>query len=323
MAKKHRVKNPWQELAKVNAMPRTDVAQTAPRETLASYTRGYDAEVARQNEAAEQARFAGVRAAENALNETLQKARAQQAAALFNQESDELKSRCKNIVDDQFAEMSVEQCRQMIREAFDSFRTTLEETQGVRLEATALQKLQAISRKNLGIDLTDANVWWRLYEHASELGVFSDRDVTSIRVAAPSAQDQSSDPLAEMMNQPDTREGSRRATELSNEAYWSGEAAEMYQKWAQHLYDTWGVTLTEPQKQAVISWFMKWNKSFTRYESWNECRRALVAAQILDSSMITADEALSQALESTTVSLDNREARQDFIRRSRIINERQ
>jgi len=319
MAQKHRVKNPWQELAKVNAMPRTDVAQTAPRETLASYTRGYDAEVARQNEAAEQARFAGVRAAENALNETLQKARAQQAAALFNQESDELKSRCKNIVDDQFAEMSVEQCRQMIREAFDSFRTTLEETQGVRLEATALQKLQAISRKNLGIDLTDANVWWRLYDHANELGVFSDRDVTSIRVAAPSAQEQSSDPLAEMMNQPATREGERKARELANEHFFSTECREVYDRFLAHCASTWEFAPTEKQARAIVQWFQDTNRSMTvDRTAWDDMRRSLVLAGVLPGHMVTEDEVLAGRLENTN--LNDRDARIEFARESRRIN---
>jgi hypothetical protein len=94
----------------------------------------------------------------------------------------------------------------------------------------------------------------------------------------------------------------------------------MYAKWAQSIYDAWSVTLTEKQKQAVIQYFLDTNKSFLRYESWNEARRYLVKAGILQSHMVTEDEVLAGRIESTDMS--TRDARLEFARESRRINGR-
>jgi hypothetical protein len=320
MKKSQRKMTVTEALAKVANLPRTEVAQTAPRESLASWTRGYDAEEKRKQEEAEQAKFAGVRAAENQLNETMRQLRDQQAAALFQSESVELNSKCPLIKDGDFTEKdSVESIRVRVRAAFDAARLAIEETDGVRLEASALSKCQTVSRKNLQVKWTEAEAWGSLIRHMLDLGVFTSHDVTYLRVTAPVAQEQPTvDLLAAIEALPATREGERKARELANASYWTTEAADMYAKWAQSIYDAWSVTLTEKQKQAVIQYFLDTNKSFLRYESWNEARRYLVKVGVLESCMVTEDEVLAGRLENTN--LNDRDARIAFARESRRIN---
>ena len=228
----------------------------------------------------------------------LRQLRDQQISALFTTESEELNEQCPLIKDGDFTEQdSVESIRLRIREAFDAARLILEDVDGVRLEPTALPKCQAVSKKNLRVRWTVSQAWEILIRYMIDLGALTSHDITYLQVTAPVSQEQSSDPLAEMMNQPATREGERKARELGNVSYWTTEAADMYAKWAQSIYDAWSVTLTEKQKQAVIQYFLDTNKSFLRYESWNEARRYLVKAGILQSHMVTEDEVFAGRIE--------------------------
>jgi hypothetical protein len=280
----------------IHTMPRTDF-QSQPRETLKSYQHKYEQDQ---------------QAARNA----------QLAAALFTEESAELAARCDQITDDQFAGFTTEeQVKVLIRGAFDGFRLALED-QGIKLEQTALSKMEKVARQNLTLNVTSPSVWQQIYEYMVEVGALTDRDVTRTQVTQPepSAPQKDFDTvLAE--NSTESREGRAKIASAAMQSMQT-EAADMFAQWSRLLYDTWGVILSESQKQAVAAWFVKWNKPYRRHESWNECRRALVKAGVFDSRMILPDEALAEAVENQTVPLDSWEARQDFARRARLLTQK-
>jgi hypothetical protein len=153
-----------------------------------------------------------------------------------------------------------------------------------------------------------------------ELSAFTSHDVTYLRVVAPAApQAQSSDPLAEMLNQPATREGERKARELANEHFFSTECREVYNRFLAHCASTWEFSPTEKQARAIVQWFQDTNRSMTVDKTaWDDMRRFLVLAGVLPSRMVTEDEVLAGRIENTDMS--TRDARLAFAAESRRIN---
>lgn len=255
-------------------------------------------DIARRKEAAE-ATLAPIKAE---ITENLRKLRAEQAAALFTSESAELMSRCKQIRDDQFAGMSVEKCRQLISEAFTQFRAVLEDSQGVRLEASALQKLQIISRKNLGIDLTDATVWAEVYAYADSLGVFDSHDVTQLKVTA-QPQPVGEEPIdvdsAIESLDTTTRDGQKRARTILANHLFSVDAKSVFDEWITSLSNNFDFIPTEDQQRFAIDLFIEKNLSFLSRRSYDDVRKVLVARGIFPERCLTNDDRAAILVEST------------------------
>ncbi len=324
MKKKHN-RSSLEALLAVQTAP--TVKYTAPqgRETLSSFTREYEAAEQRKKDAEEQARLAPVKAAEQQLTETLKALRREQAQALQTVESYYLNTECPLIQDGDFtAQDSVEAIRVRVRNAFDAARQTLEETDGVRLEQGALERCQRVSKLNLQVSWVTPKAWETLIRHMIELGAFSPHDVTHLRAAQPVEQPVQETPvntLDALDALPNSREGERAARELALRHYLSVEASEMFFKWLKHLYDDYnGFSPNEEQKKAAIQFFQTWNRSYLNYQSWDECRRYLVAAHVFPSHLLTPDEKLSIELEDAD--LTDRNVRVEFARRSRLINGR-
>ena len=211
----------------------------------------------------------------------------------------------------QFNNVNPQEIRATIRRVFSEFEDSIM-AEG-QLTVSGRQKLQNIAQVNLSVDWTQVPSWTQAFYLLRAAGELS------IEPSAQPEQDQT-DHLQEVLDAPNSREGERAARVAANASYWTGEAAEMFSQWSQLLYDTWEVTLTAPQKQAVVQYFLDTNKSFLRHESFNEARRYLVKAGVLPSNMVTEDEVLAGRLEHTN--LNDRDARIEFAQESRRINGR-
>ena len=271
--KKKIKKNAWQELAKLNAAPSVKIAaaRQEPRNGLKAFAIAYDREQ-------ESERNAALR------------------AALFTEESAELTSRCGQISEDFFAGFTNEQATVLIRGAFDGFRLALEAS-GVKLEASALTKLQTIARQNLSLNVTDPSVWQKIYDYAFSLGVFSSHDVTQLAHAQPEQEVEPSLDLESIDTT--TRDGEKTARELvANEVFGvDGETRKTWNAWLAQLKRDYDFEPTKAQQEAAIYWFQRNARSFLDYNAYNACRRALSLSGDFEEGMFTADERLSLEIE--------------------------
>lgn len=268
---------------------------------LQRFTRVYEAQQRVEEQTRRDSAERPIRQAEQQLTETLRAFRSEQAAALFTAPSDELASRCKRIAADQFAGMSVEECRSLIRGAFDHFRSDLEDSEGIRLEAGALQKCQAISKHNLTIDFTDPSVWRALFDYADELGVFSQSDVSRRQVVVqPVVVEQPID-IDSAIEKLDTttRDGQRKARTMLANHLFSVEAKSVFDEWIASLGNNFDFVPTEDEQRLAIEFFVQRNLSFMNRKSYDDARRVLVARGIFPDRCLTNEDRAAILVEET------------------------
>lgn len=303
--------------------------QTAPvrkydapqgRESLKSFTAEYERQQATEEQARKDEAERPIRKAEAQLSETLHKLRDQQVVALFQGESPELLSRCTQVDDAQFAGKDAASITAAIRDACNTFRLKLEES-GVRLNPSAMEKFRVICEHHRNIDLTSVTNWERIFEYADSLAVWSDHDVTRRQVAAQPqpAREVLVNPLDALEVLPNNREGARAARELANEHYWRTEAAPLWSEWVRSLENHFAYVLPESVARQVCDEFQQRNWSYLDRRNYDRVRVSFVRRGLMPISCLTRDEALAEALENTTVPLDNHDARQDFVRRAQAL----
>lgn len=314
MSKKKKRLDRTAVLLGLQTMPRTNF-QSQPRETLKSFQHKYEEDEREAQEATLAPARVQVAEYSRALQELLQN----DLVAGLDVPSSFLAATCEQVGNGaKFANRSPEEIRATIRRVYSEWEDTL--TEGT-LTASGKQKMQACARANTECDPTVVSTWQQIFTLLRNSGTLVDQgdsenpDFIVREEPEPVAQQSFDDVLA--TNSTESLAG-RRAIETAAMQSMQNEAADMFAQWSRLLYDTWGVILSEEQKQAVAAWFLKWNKPYRRHESWNECRRALVKSGVFQSNMILPDEALADAVENSTVPLDSWKARQDFARRARL-----
>jgi hypothetical protein len=186
------------------------------------------------------------------------------------------------------------------------------------LTPSGRNKLWTLARHQTEIAYDSADAWSATYYLLNACDGLDAADVEVSEEPTPVANPL--DALEEM--DLSSREGVRASQRVVSDAVFgvNGEARNMYRDWLRHLDADYGFSPDEQQQKAAIKFFQDFNRSWLDFNAYNECRRYLVAAKIFP-DIRTNDERLAAAVESTDVPLDTYGARQEFARRSRLINQ--
>ena len=135
----------------------------------------------------------------------------------------------------------------------------------------------------------------------------------------PQAQEQRKS-FDEVLAENDTFSRSGRAAiEAAAMQELQGTALVWFSAFRESIRQNFQHVLTESEVAAIVEFMKRHGLNFQSAADWDRARLGCRAALLLPKHLIYPVEALSEAVESTTVPLDSYSARQDFIRRSRLI----
>jgi hypothetical protein len=303
MKRKHLSRS--EALGRVSSMPRTESAQLPKPESMQAFKHRYESEQ-------EEIRNAPLKAAQHQVSQSLRRLIEQDQPTLYVAPSSFLAATAPQVADNQFAGISIEDCRASIRRAYSEFEDSI--AADGKLTASGKQKLQALAKANLNCNSTQVAFWSQAFYLLLNLGELSELDFIETPQPQATQPTESFDSILEIL--PDTHDGRKDARALCDADYFGREGAAMMSQWEAHIYRDYGVILTDNQKKEVVSWLVKWNKSPLVHESWNAARRALGKAQVIP-LMVTEDEALAERLEHSN--LNDYSARREFASESRRI----
>ncbi len=304
-------------------MPSTQVAQSAPRETLRSFTREYDAQQAAEQKAREDAALAPVRQAEAQLTESLRALRAQHAAALLAGTSDDLLSRCTQITDEDVIEngapISIEVVRVRITNALDTIVLKLED-EGIRITDDGRTKLRRIAQqaRYRSINWMDASNWQALFTYADDLNALNDRDVSRTRIAPQAVEAPvASESFDDVLNRESTfsRSGAKKIAQAAM-ASMQSEAAAAFELFRASIEREFHYVFSQSEIDALIAVMRNRNLTFCSLRDWSQARRACINFGSLPETLRTPSEILDDLIEITP---NTYEGRQELKRQERLL----
>jgi len=306
---------------KISAVEALSKIRTAPKVTLEAgdtHSRYSTSGLTAFRHRYEEEQFEPVRKATQELSATLSKLIEDDSSTLYSAESQFLAATAPSIGEGtQFDGVSSESIRATIRKSFSTWEDS--NVKG-KLTQSGREKMQRCARANLNIDSTQVAAWQQIFTLLRQSGELQDQgdsdqpDLIVTEIPDETAQRAGLESLESL--DLSSRSGQRIAREIANSDYFGREGAAMFAQWEAHIYRDYGVTLTDEQKKAVVTWLMKWNKNPLSHTSWNEARRALGKAQIIP-LMVTDDEVLAERIEHSN--LNDRDARMEFAAESRRI----
>ena len=299
-------------LALVTVAPRVQVAQTPydGRTGLQKFTEEF-------NRAEEETRTAPVRAAQTEHSRLLRELIDGDIPMLYSGESQFLAATAPQIGNgDQFNNIPPDHIRATIRRVFSEFEDSIA-SEG-KITETGKRKLQSLARLNLECDWTQIASWVQALALLRAANELSDADFVAVQSVAQPAQPESFD---DVLAKSDTfsREGRKQVAAAAMKAM-SLECNQMFDAFYNSIVRNFGYSLNDSEVNAVVEFMKRHNLNFLKPSDWDRARVACVKAGLIErSDLLYPQEALSEAVEATGVPLDSYEARQDFIRRSRLI----
>jgi hypothetical protein len=194
------------------------------------------------------------------------------------------------------------------------------ESQGIRLNDDAQKRLGSFVnvQQNRGVLINPESLSC-IFDQLVASECFGDGVTVEQRGPLPEATPEKRLTLSDLAHEStESREGREKHIAVLNDAYFSGEAADIYQSWRAHLVKDYGFSPNEEQKHAVIQWFQDANRSYLQRKAWDECRVSMVRRGIFPSNLLTPDEQLAEQIE-TSSDISSRDARRTIALRQREI----
>jgi hypothetical protein len=211
------------------------------------------------------------------------------------------------------------------KKAWVEFSDHLTEKTGYTLSESGQARLVLYAMANArgrGADLTQTSSYAACFDRLVQLGAFADDEIGhDINLKTP---DPEPAPVPYDIETADTqtRTGQRRAKEFLDERYYSGEVRALFNEWCASIESGFGFYgITDDVKKAAVGEFERRNLSFLSRQAYDEVRRILVRRGILPHTCLTRDELFAEAIENTTGSVGEYEARREFIQRSALLRE--
>jgi hypothetical protein len=195
------------------------------------------------------------------------------------------------------------------RAEFEEFVHVTLQKSGLILSGAGEQRLtlytvaQAMSQNAA---LANPETWRTAFDRLYQLGCFDEAKGEigydeSQRVPDPVAPVVVPEPtMADLESIPThTLEGAAKAREIVSKAVFGDEARSVFQEFVAHVSKTFGHDLTPDEQFEIVSWFQKNNKSFLDRRAYDQAKVNLIRRNILPESLLTADEKLQMAIESS------------------------
>lgn len=311
MSRKHKKLSRTEALARLSTMPKVTLDSPAqPRFGLTAFQHKFDAEQ-------EAERTAPMRAAQTEQSRLLRQLIEQDIPTLYVAGSTFLAATAPSAGDgSQWDGILPESIKATIRRAFSEFEDSIAATG--KLTASGKQKLQSLARANLNCDATQGAFWAQAFYLLRAAGELSEVDF----VETPTPQVQPTESFDEVLESNDSfsRQGRKNIADAAMRSM-SIECKQMYDAFAASILRNFQHELTDDETKHAIEFMQRYNLNFMKPADWDRARVCLVRAGLMKEGLIYPQEALSQAVEDTTVPLSNYEARRDFARRARMIQQ--
>ena len=167
-----------------------------------------------------------------------------------------------------------------------------------------------------GVSLTSIENFAKALERLHSLQVFPAGELENYQPTPTKTVEQPQrhrciDPLAEIESlNLDSREGNRRAKEISNQDFFGREMAHVVDQFEGWLLATFNYVLTPEARQAAGKWWMNNpTENPLRGESWTRLRLNLVKKHFMPESCLTKEELLDREIEASSDRSDSYETR--------------
>ena len=209
--------------------------------------------------------------------------------------------------------------------AFENFKKTVTAKTGVCLSTQGEYRVFAFVMIQSDLQSADPAIekmYFIALDRLRQLEAFADDELgydENLRTELPELEPVAAPSLEEIDSS--TPEGREREKHLVREAF-RDENTPLFYEWCASLANGFGLYITDEQQRAAISVFREYNFSPRDRRNYDRCRKILVRRGIFPSTASTAEERLSETVE--TLDMNNRDNRIAFLRESeRLRRERE